>query len=96
VKPPLRFAAGLLMAVVAAEVHARAETIVVSPAGPQRSIGAAVRAAAARSLGAMKEAAAGVAPALMALLRDGDEGVRAAAADALGRVGRWARGASAS
>lgn len=43
---PLRFAAGLAMAVVAAGVPARAETIVVSPAGPQRSIAAAVRAAA--------------------------------------------------
>ena len=45
-KTPLRFAAGVLVAVMAAEVTARAETIVVSPAGPQRSIAAAVRAAA--------------------------------------------------
>ena len=45
-KTPLRFAAGVLVAVMAAEVPARAETIVVSPAGPQRSIAAAVRAAA--------------------------------------------------
>lgn len=43
---PRRLAIGVLVAAVAGEVTVRAETIVVSPEGPQRSIAAAVRAAA--------------------------------------------------